>query len=153
MTSWEGHEKTTLDYIWEDVKENTNAPEWYKNICMKTLSARWRAWKYRVKANYYDKHETDEERMMNKPGELNLDWRKTLIRYWGKSSTKDYANLNRVLGHPTAVPRTGRISFPCIRHEMIKNNAPIDRPTMWRVTRRKKDGRYDENDGARNYAV
>ncbi|BBG99379.1 Plant transposase Ptta/En/Spm family [Prunus dulcis] len=81
--------------------DNTDVPNAYRPHCLKVVGNRWRDWKCRLKKEWYDKYETNEERLaILSPYRPMEDTCKECYK----------ANkANRALG--SAPHRTGRTSF------------------------------------------
>ncbi|PRQ55215.1 hypothetical protein RchiOBHm_Chr1g0322131 [Rosa chinensis] len=87
-TSWNAMPEDILDAIWKDVKDNTDVPDEYKQHCLKVVGSRWRDWKCRVKTQWYDKYETDEQRLTFIPSQVVGEQWKILVKYWGLPQIK-----------------------------------------------------------------
>lgn len=69
-----------LDFIWKELKENTDASEAYKPHCLKNAGKLWKDWKYRVKNEHYN-GKTDAERLASIPPRAVEEQWKTLVAY------------------------------------------------------------------------
>lgn len=58
-------------------------PDEYKHHYLKVVGHRWRDWKCRVKTQWYDKYETDEQRLAITPNQVIGEQWKILVKYWG----------------------------------------------------------------------
>ncbi|VVA24442.1 PREDICTED: LOC105629656 isoform [Prunus dulcis] len=81
-----------LDDIWKDVQDNTDVPDAYRPHCLKIVGNRWRDWKCRLKKEWYDKYETNEERLAITPPQVPTDQWKILVKYWGLPNVKNQFN-------------------------------------------------------------
>ncbi|KAL6287725.1 hypothetical protein ACE6H2_012115 [Prunus campanulata] len=79
----------SFDLEWKPVKDNIDAPEAYRFHCLKVIGNRWRDWKCRLKRKWYDKYDTDEQRLAITPENIQMiteQWR-TLVKYWGANDS------------------------------------------------------------------
>ncbi|XP_062010950.1 uncharacterized protein LOC133727369 [Rosa rugosa] len=119
-TSWSGMPPDVLNGIWKDVKDNTDVPDEYKHSCLKVVGNRWRDWKSRVKTRWYDKYETDEERLAITPNQVVRDQWILLVKYWGLPDVQELCETNKLSRAQGGAPhRTGRKSFARIRKEQL----------------------------------
>ncbi|XP_062008482.1 uncharacterized protein LOC133725289 isoform X1 [Rosa rugosa] len=139
-TSWNAMPDDILDAIWKDVKDNTDVPDEYKQHCLKVVGSRWRDWKCRVKTQWYDKYETDEQRLTFIPSQVVGEQWKILVKYWGLPQIKEMCETNKSSrAQGGGVPhRTGRKSFARLRKEMMENGEKTDRVSMFVKTRAMK---------------
>lgn len=60
-----------------------------KKLLMKEMGKKWRDYRYELKKNYYDTHETDEERLQNRPSFVKEeDWKWLIKEHWGTPKVK-----------------------------------------------------------------
>ncbi|KAI5354415.1 hypothetical protein L3X38_007310 [Prunus dulcis] len=134
-----------LDDIWKDVQDNTDVPDAYRPHCLKIVGNRWRDWKCRLKKEWYDKYETNEERLAITPPQVPTDQWKILVKYWGLPDVKECSEANkanRALG--SAPHRTGRTSFAQVKNKMEEKGEKTDRLSLFMQTRKKKKKNDDE---------
>ncbi|KAL2474877.1 Plant transposase [Abeliophyllum distichum] len=112
-----------LDYIWNEVQETTNAPPAYRNNCLKSIDAKWRNWKSRVKTKYFSGI-TKEECLTMVPKEIDTQQWKILVEYWGTKEVMEAAEKNKRNREQVGPPhRTERKSCANIRREEIMDMA------------------------------
>ncbi|KAF6175951.1 hypothetical protein GIB67_003439 [Kingdonia uniflora] len=69
MLSWKVASNTSLDGVWQSVKDNINAPDGFKEVCFQKMAFSWKAFKYKIKLQHYKKYNTDEKRLASIPPE------------------------------------------------------------------------------------
>ncbi|KAF7119520.1 hypothetical protein RHSIM_Rhsim13G0228900 [Rhododendron simsii] len=69
--------------IWDEVKASTNVPNVYKHNCLMSVGKKWKDWKDYLKRNYYDKYETDAERVADCPDRVDPNQWRILVAFWG----------------------------------------------------------------------
>ena len=47
------------------------------------MGSKYRSYRYKMKAKYYDPYSTDEERLSNCPPDVSQDDWRWLVHYWG----------------------------------------------------------------------
>ncbi|KAK9931988.1 hypothetical protein M0R45_019240 [Rubus argutus] len=139
-TSWTAMPDHVLNAIWKDVKDNTDVPDEYRHHCLKVVGNRWRDWKCRVKTQWYDKYETDEQGLAITPNQVIGEQWKILVRYWGLPDIQEMCEMNKSSrAQGGGIPhRTGRKSFARLRQEMMEKGEKTDRVSMFIKTRAKK---------------
>ncbi|BFG20936.1 hypothetical protein CerSpe_072100 [Prunus speciosa] len=128
--SWSGMPDHILDDIWKDVQDNTDVLNAYRPHCLKVVGNRWRDWKCWLKKEWYDKYETNEERLAITPPQVPIDQWKILVKYWG------------LLG--SAPHRTGRTSVAQVKNKMQEKLEKTDRLSLFMQTQKKKKKNDDE---------
>lgn len=80
----------------------------------------WRLHKSRIKAEYYSKYETDEERLKHRPLTIPLEQFRVLLQYWGDGSVQSRAGKNTVNRSKVSDPHNvGRTSFAQLGKELV----------------------------------
>ncbi|KAL2516623.1 Plant transposase [Abeliophyllum distichum] len=114
---WSDVPEGILDYIWNEIQETTNAPPAYRNNCLKSIDAKWRNWKSRVKTKYFSGI-TKEECLTMVPKEIDAQQWKILVEYWGTKEVMEATEKNKRNREQVGPPhRTGRKSCANIRRE------------------------------------
>ncbi|GAY57381.1 hypothetical protein CUMW_178950 [Citrus unshiu] len=71
---WTDMPKDMLDYIWEEVKDNTNTPEAYGLHCLKNISILWKNCKSREKTRvimvHAEKNKTSHEQQLPRTSQI-----------------------------------------------------------------------------------
>ncbi|XP_057779523.1 uncharacterized protein LOC130998105 [Salvia miltiorrhiza] len=95
-TDWRAVPNTQKDLIWDDVKENTNLTDNYKNNCLRKIGKLWKDWKGRLKAKYYTPHRHDKSYVLSKcPQRVEPDQWPILVNYWSSNNAKKLSKTNR----------------------------------------------------------
>ncbi|XP_021800731.1 uncharacterized protein LOC110744993 [Prunus avium] len=137
--TWNDMPDDILDNIWKDITDNTDAPEAYRFHCLKVVGNRWRDQKCRLKQKWYDRYDTDEQRLAITPPRVVTEQWKTLVKYWGLPKVKECSEMNKVNRAQGGAPhRTGRTSFAQLRNVMKEKGEKTDRLSMFIKTRKKK---------------
>ncbi|KAL2533010.1 Plant transposase [Abeliophyllum distichum] len=76
------------------IQETTNASPAYRNNCLKSIDAKWRNWKSRVKTKYFNGI-TKEECLTMVPKEIDAQQWKILVEYW-EAAEKNKRNCEQV---------------------------------------------------------
>ncbi|XP_010253946.1 PREDICTED: uncharacterized protein LOC104595071 isoform X2 [Nelumbo nucifera] len=141
------------DEAWNLVKKKFVVTEQHKNWVMRKLGDRWRAYRNKLKVDYYDQFDTNKERIRNCPPDVHLDQWKQLVKYFSSDlfqARSGRGKSNRA--KHTMVHVCGSKSFAQIREE-LKNSHPDKRePTrieVFRATRQKKNGDIPNEDVCR----
>ncbi|KAL6289212.1 hypothetical protein ACE6H2_006722 [Prunus campanulata] len=101
--------------------DNTDVPDAYRPHCLKVVGNKWRDWKCRLKKEWYDKYETNEECLAITPPQVHTDQWKILVKYWGLLDVKECSEANkanRALGN--APHRTGHTSFAQVKNKYLE---------------------------------
>ncbi|KAM7493580.1 hypothetical protein LguiB_028189 [Lonicera macranthoides] len=104
------------------MKENTNAPDGFEEICYAKIGESWRKFKNRLKDTHYKKFKTDEERLAHVPTGVEPDQWHKLVELWGTSDSQRVAAQNTEnRAHLSCYHRMGKRSYAEIKEEeMIK---------------------------------
>lgn len=136
---WTHMPDDVLEFIWKEVKENTDAPDAYKPYCLKNAGKPWKDWKYRVKSEHYN-GKTDAERLASIPPRVVEEQWKTLVAYWGTKESKAAAEKNKMnRSQVYSLPRTGRTSFAIKKEQMKKQGKKTYRISVFIETRSKRN--------------
>ncbi|CAL5419282.1 unnamed protein product [Camellia sinensis] len=75
--------------IWQEVKENTDAPDIFKHNCLMSVGKKWKDWKDQLKRKHFNKYKTNEERLANCPDRVDPSQWKILVQFWNSLEAQD----------------------------------------------------------------
>ncbi|KAF6175520.1 hypothetical protein GIB67_038094 [Kingdonia uniflora] len=108
------------------------------------MALSWKAFRYKIKLQYYKNYNTDEERLASIPPRVEPNQWPTLVRYWGLKKTQGMAQKNSDnRANLTCHPRTGRRTFA----RRTEDNEPIDDLSIYRSTQCIGNDLYNAEDG------
>ncbi|KAI3707830.1 hypothetical protein L2E82_36693 [Cichorium intybus] len=146
-----------LTYSWHKIPQENKENMWQKVLtkfdidpgCRKwvllSIRNKWRTFKSRLKANHYDVHETDEDRLADRDERVSPDQWSALVSHWSSEksqniSAKLKATSARVKFRHTAGPK----SYARIREEERAKRPDGQEPSqaeLFILTRTRKDGK------------
>ncbi|GKC50928.1 copia protein [Tanacetum coccineum] len=88
IVSWKSMPDTNLDLMWRDVQ--TNAPEDYKDTCLKLIGGHWKKWKSIVKHDFFTPNKDDPEKLLTPPSDsrVNPEQWPDLVNYWQRDDVQ-----------------------------------------------------------------
>ncbi|GJR83334.1 sodium/hydrogen exchanger 6, partial [Tanacetum coccineum] len=88
IVSWKSMPDTNLDLMWRDVQ--TNAPEDYKDNCLKLIGGHWKKWKSIVKHDFFTPNKDDPEKLLIPPSDtrVNPEQWPNLVNYWQRDDVQ-----------------------------------------------------------------
>ena len=58
-----------------------------------SVGRKWKDWKDKLKKDYYNIYDTDEERLANCPERVDPDQWKVLVEFWGSRMAKVFIDI------------------------------------------------------------
>ncbi|MQL82021.1 hypothetical protein Taro_014492 [Colocasia esculenta] len=117
-TDWRLVDETIKDDMWADVKSRFEFDGDCKDWVLRSIAKKRRAWKTRIKANYFNPFESDEERLRAcKDNRIDSDKLKEALQFW-----------NSEKGHRKKMPNgedPSRAHIFMVTHTR-KNGNPVD---------------------------
>ncbi|GJX33665.1 retrovirus-related pol polyprotein from transposon TNT 1-94 [Tanacetum coccineum] len=130
IVSWKSMPNTYLELMWRDVQHKIDAPEHYKDTCLKLIGGHWKKWKSRVKHDFFTPNKDDSEKLLTPPSNS---------RAQSLKNSNNQKNLE-------FLPRTGRTSHANVREEMKANNEDLCRANVFIKTRTANNGSIPDED-------
>ncbi|GJS52405.1 uncharacterized protein Tco_0625767 [Tanacetum coccineum] len=149
IVSWKSMPNTYLELMWRDVQHKTDAPEHYKDTCLKFIGGHWKKWKSRVKHDFFTPNKDDPEKLLTPPSDsrVNPEQWPNLVNYWQRDdvqaqSLKNSNNRKNL----EFLPRTGRTSHANVREEMKTNNEDLCPANVFIKTRTANNSSIPDED-------
>ncbi|KAL7223194.1 hypothetical protein ACSBR1_024791 [Camellia fascicularis] len=114
--------------IWQEVKENTDAPDIFKHNCLMSVGKKWKDWKDQLKRKHFNKYKTNEERLANCPDRMDPSQWKILVQFWNSLEAQMY---KRDKVQPDRI-------MVYIETHTKKNGDPVDEPSDVAISRLKE---------------
>ncbi|XP_028073882.1 uncharacterized protein LOC114276298 [Camellia sinensis] len=80
--------------IWQEVKDNTDAPDIFKHNCLMSVGKKWKDWKDQLKRKHFNKYKTNEERLANCPDRVDPSQWKILVQFWNSLEAQERSTTN-----------------------------------------------------------
>ncbi|KAL7174063.1 hypothetical protein ACSBR2_033336 [Camellia fascicularis] len=139
--------------IWQEVKENTDAPDIFKHNCLMSVGKKWKDWKDQLKRKHFNKYQTNEERLANCPDRVDPSQWKILVQFWNSVEAQERSTTNSDNRKKLTMCHTsGRKAHCRVKDEMYKRDkVQPDRIMVYIKTHTKKNG--DPVDEASDVAI
>ncbi|OMO75205.1 hypothetical protein CCACVL1_16302 [Corchorus capsularis] len=142
--TWRKMPNEAREEMWRLVRSKFDIETQSKKWVLKTIGKRWSDWKAKLKADHYNPHNTDEERLNDcHPNVLPDQWQ-ALVSYWNTDKAKILCAVNKACrAKQKALHTAGRKSFARIREEEKEKRPGGKEPSraeLYILTHTRKDG-------------
>ncbi|XP_066345834.1 uncharacterized protein [Miscanthus floridulus] len=143
--NWKLVPEKNKDVMCHIVKLKFDIAPFPKSWIVKSLAKKWRTWKFQLKQQHFDTHETEEERLADRnPRVLEEHWR-FLVAYWSTEKAQALSAQNKAIQAKVTTYQTSGTKSFARRIEEEKQKWPNkDEPTvedLFILTHTPKDGR------------
>ncbi|CAD6262363.1 unnamed protein product [Miscanthus lutarioriparius] len=143
--NWKLVPEKNKDAMCHIVKLKFDIAPFPKSWVVKNLAKKWRTWKFQLKQQHFDTHETEEERLADRnPRVLEEHWR-FLVAYWSTEKAQALSAQNKAIQAKVTTYQTSGTKSFARRIEEEKQKWPNkDEPTvedLFILTHTPKDGR------------
>lgn len=143
--NWKLVPEKNKDVMCHIVKLKFDIAPFPKSWIVKSLAKKWRTWKFQLKQQHFDTHETEEERLADRnPRVLKEHWR-FLVAYWSTEKAQALSAQNKAIqAKVTTYQTSGTKSFARRIEEEKQKWSNKDEPTvedLFILTHTPKDGR------------
>ncbi|CAL5398856.1 unnamed protein product [Camellia sinensis] len=140
---WRALPDEIKEKMWQQVQSKFEIDPKSKSWVLKSIGKKWKDWKAELKANHYNTHKTDEERLADRDERVVPDQWQILISFWNSKEAKERSVTNKASRAQQKITHTtGRKSFAQIREEQ-RAKRPDKEPSraeLFILTRTRKDG-------------
>ncbi|KAL4580745.1 hypothetical protein LXL04_016947 [Taraxacum kok-saghyz] len=143
--NWSKIPQENKENMWQKVLTKFDIDPDCRKWVMLSIRNKWRTFKSRLKANHYDVHETDEDRLADRDERVPPHQWSALVSHWSSEKSQNYsaklkAISSRVKFRHTAGPK----SYARIREEERAKRPDGQEPSqaeLFILTRTRKDGK------------
>ncbi|KAL7238002.1 hypothetical protein ACSBR2_004160 [Camellia fascicularis] len=140
---WRALPDEIKEKMWQQVQSKFEIDPKSKSWVLKSIGKKWKDWKAELKANRYNTHKTDEERLADRDERVVPDQWQILISFWNSKEAKERSVTNKASRAQQKITHTtGRKSFAQVREEQ-RAKRPDKEPSraeLFILTRTRKDG-------------
>ncbi|XP_066160646.1 uncharacterized protein [Oryza sativa Japonica Group] len=131
------------DDVWDNVKRYFDLDECLKEYVMRSAHKKWKDFKNRLKAKYFDPEKTNKELWKKHDSRISLKVWKWLVCFWRSEKGKARSNRGKAnRAKMVAVHTIGTRSLANVRHDMEKRKGrKVSRAEVFKVAYTRKDGR------------
>ncbi|XP_020533280.1 uncharacterized protein LOC105629656 isoform X2 [Jatropha curcas] len=141
---WSAMPETSKEDMWQFVQSKFDLDPLCKTWVMKSLASKWRNWKAKLKADHYNPHSTDEERLKDCNKRILPDQWAALVAHWNSEEVQLRCAKNKAnRAKQKTAHAAGSKSFARIREEERAKRSDGKEPTrgeLYILTRTRKDG-------------
>ncbi|XP_034702470.1 uncharacterized protein LOC117927161 [Vitis riparia] len=150
VKDWSQVPDEAKEKLWGLVLEKFDIDDEHKDYVMSSMGSKYRSYRYKMKAKYYDPYSTDEERLSNCPPDVSQDDWRWLVHYWGTPEVQAVSERNKANRSKHVIRHTsGSKSHAQIRYEqtqMRKDGKAPNQIEMFVLTHTRKDGTPVDNE-------
>lgn len=152
LANWSKISNENKEKMWQIVQLRFDVDPQIKSWVMKSLASRWRKFKSLLKANHYDTHETDEERLADRDSRVLPDQWSILISQWNSEKWQSISAQNKAnRAKQKFYHATGSKSFARVFEEEKAKRPDGEEPTraeLFILTRTRKNGQPVNDEAA-----
>ncbi|XP_050209653.1 uncharacterized protein LOC126660288 isoform X2 [Mercurialis annua] len=141
---WSGMPEAYKEDMWQFIQTKFEIDPICKTWAMKSLASKWRNWKAKLKADHYNPHTTDEERLKDINKRILPEQWAALIAHWNTEEVQIRCAKNKAnRAKQKSAHAAGSKSFARIREEELAkrpNGKELTRGELYILTRTRKDG-------------
>ncbi|XP_028079201.1 uncharacterized protein LOC114280979 [Camellia sinensis] len=141
---WRALPDEIKEKMWQQVQSKFEIDPKSKSWVLKSIGKKWKDWKAELKANRYNTHKTDEERLADCDERVIRDQWRILISFWNSKEAKERSVTNKASRAQQKITHTtGRKSFAQVREEQRVKRPDKKEPSraeLFILTRTRKDG-------------
>ncbi|XP_015579210.2 uncharacterized protein LOC8263283 isoform X2 [Ricinus communis] len=141
---WSAMPEANKEEMWQFVQTKFEMDPICKSWVLKSLASKWRNWKAKLKADHYNPHATDEERLKDCNKRVLPDQWAALIAHWNSEEVQLRCAKNKAnRAKQKSAHAAGSKSFARIREEenaKRSNGKELTRGELYILTRTRKDG-------------
>ncbi|CAL5398854.1 unnamed protein product [Camellia sinensis] len=141
---WRALPDEIKEKMWQQVQSKFEIDPKSKSWVLKSIGKKWKDWKAELKANRYNTHKTDEERLADCDERVIPDQWRILISFWNSKEAKERSVTNKASRAQQKITHTtGRKSFAQVREEQRVKRPDKKEPSraeLFILTRTRKDG-------------
>ncbi|WCJ18491.1 DNA-binding bromodomain-containing protein [Euphorbia peplus] len=140
---WSAMPESVKENLWKFVQTKFDIDPLCKNWFLKSIAAKWRNWKAKLKADHYNPHTTDEERLRDCNKRIYPDQWAALVAHWNDEAVQLRAMKNKAnRAKQKSAHVSGSKSFARIREEeqAKRDGKELTRSELYILTRTRKDG-------------
>ncbi|KAL7235752.1 hypothetical protein ACSBR1_019106 [Camellia fascicularis] len=141
---WRAFPDENKEKMWQQVQEKFDIDPNSESWVLKSIGNKWKNWKALLKANHYNPHATDEERLADRDERVLPDQWRILISFWNSKEAQERSVTNKASrAQQKTMHTTGTKSFARVREEQREKRPDGKEPSraeLFILTRTRKDG-------------
>ncbi|CAL5329790.1 hypothetical protein CsSME_00010250 [Camellia sinensis var. sinensis] len=141
---WRAFPDENKEKMWQQVQEKFDIDPNSESWVLKSIGNKWKNWKALLKANHYNRHTTDEERLADRDERVLPDQWRILISFWNSKEAQERSVTNKASrAQQKTMHTTGTKSFARVREEQREKRPDGKEPSraeLFILTRTRKDG-------------